>query len=78
MLQLKFQYLGHLLQKADSLEKTLVMGKTEGNRRRGWQRMRWLGDVTDSVDMKWSKLWEIMEDRRAWHATVCGVIKSWT
>ena len=63
MLQLKFQYFGHLLQKADSLEKTLVMGKTEGNRRRGWQRMRWLDSISDSTDTNLSKVWEILKDR---------------
>ena len=76
MLQLKFQYLGHLLQKADSLEKTLVMGKTEGNRRRGWQRMRWLDSITDSMDMNLSKLRETVEDSGGWYAVVHGVTES--
>ena len=68
----------HLLQKADSLEKTLVMRKIEGNRRRGWQRMRWLENITDSMDMNLSKLWEIVKDRGSWQAIVHGVTKSWT
>ena len=77
-LLLKLQYFGHLMQKGDSLEKTLMLGKTEGKRRRGWQRMRRLDGITGSVDMNLSKLWEIVEDRGAWHAVVHGVIKNWT
>ena len=78
MLKLKLQYLGHQMQRADSFEKTLMLGKIEGRRRRGRQKMKWLNGMTDSMDMSLSRFWKLVMDREAWYAAVHGLAKHWT